>query len=113
MTPYNLLQYSVMAFGKCNAPATFQRLMQHVLSGIPNCEAYSDDVVVYSHTWEEHLSSLDKVFNALAKVSLTLNLLKCKFAEAVVTYLGKKGRSGSSKTCGSKGSSYLGLSSTS
>lgn len=90
VTPDNLLQYSVMAFGMRNAPATFQRLMQKVLSGIPNCEAYLDDVVVYTHSWEEHLSILDQVFKQLASASLTLNLKKREFAKAVVTYLGKK-----------------------
>ncbi len=88
--PDNLLQYSVMSFGMRNAPVTFQRLMQRVLSGIPNCEAYLNDEVVYSHTWEEHLSSLDQAFKQLAKTSLTLNLKNCEFAKAVVTYLGKK-----------------------
>lgn len=29
-------------------PATFQCLMQQVLSGVENCEAYPDDAVVYS-----------------------------------------------------------------
>ncbi len=61
-----------------------------MLSGIPNCEAYLNDVVVYSHTWEEHLSCLDQAFKQLANTSLTLNLKKCELAKAVVTYLGKK-----------------------
>ncbi len=90
VTPDNLLQYSVIAFGMHNASAMFQSLMQRELSRIPKCEAYLDDVVVYSHTWEEHLSSLDQVFKQLANASLTLNLKKCEFAKGVVTYLGKK-----------------------
>lgn len=45
-----------------------------------NCEAYLDDVVIYSHTWEDHLNSLEQVFSKLADASLTLNLLKCEFA---------------------------------
>lgn len=64
--------------------------MQRVLSGISNCAVFLDDLVVYSHTWEEHLSTLGEVFNALASASLTLNLLKCEFAKAVVTHLDKK-----------------------
>ncbi len=49
--PVDFLQYTVMTFGITNAPATFQRLMQRVLSGVTNCVAYLDDVVVYSHSW--------------------------------------------------------------
>ncbi len=47
VTPDALLQYSVMAFGMRNAPATFQRLMNQVLSGVTNVEVYLDDVVVF------------------------------------------------------------------
>ncbi len=53
VTPDDFLNYTVMAFGMRNAPATFQRLMQKVLSGVKSCEAYLDDVVVYSDSWEE------------------------------------------------------------
>ncbi|MGL5119019.1 MAG: reverse transcriptase family protein, partial [Plesiomonas shigelloides] len=54
-TPDAFLQYKVMPFGLRNAGATFQRLMSKILSNIPNCEIYLDDVVCYSDTWEEHL----------------------------------------------------------
>lgn len=90
VTPDNFLQYSVMAFGMRSAPATFQRLMHRVLSGVEHCEAYLDDVVVFSDTWENHLGTLTEVFSRLAKALLTLNLAKCDFAKVVVIYLGKK-----------------------
>lgn len=89
VTPDSFLQYSVMAFGMRNAPATFQRLMNRVLSEVNNVEVYLDDVVIYSNTWEEHLEKLRVVFERLSRASLTLNLAKCEFAKATVTYLGK------------------------
>ncbi len=58
VTPDVFMQYSVMAFGMRNAPSTFQRLMWIVLNGVENCEAYLDDIVIYSSSWEEHVSSL-------------------------------------------------------
>ncbi len=76
VTPDNLLQYTVMAFGLRNAPATFQRLMNRVLSGIPNCDAYLDNIVVYTSDWNEHLKMLCMVFDHLQAFSLTLNLAK-------------------------------------
>ena len=79
-----------MAFGMRNAPATFQRLVSIVLADVPNCTAYLDDLVVHSETWSEHLQSLRTVFERLARASLTLNLAKCEFARATVTYLGKQ-----------------------
>ena len=89
VTPDNFLQYSVMAFGMRNAPATFQRLVNIVFSGVPNCTAYLDDVVIHSSEWPAHVDSLRTVFQRLT-LSLTLNLAKCEFGKATVTYLGKQ-----------------------
>lgn len=50
VTPDNFLQYTILAFGMRNAPATFQRLMQKVLSGVQNSEAYLNDLVLYSNS---------------------------------------------------------------
>ena len=90
VTPDNFLQYCVMAFGMRNAPATFQRLVNIVFSGVPNCTAYLDDVVIHSSEWPAHVDSLRTVFQRLADASLTLNLAKCEFGKATVTYLGKQ-----------------------
>lgn len=89
VTPDDFLQYTVMAFGMCNAPATFQRLITRVLEGIRNCSAYLDDFV-FTDTWNEHLHVLRQVFDRLAQASLTLNLAKCEFAQATITYLGRE-----------------------
>ena len=49
VTPDGLFQYTVMPFGMRNAPATFQRMINRVISGLEGCAAYIDDVVIYSH----------------------------------------------------------------
>lgn len=90
VTPDNFLQYTVMPFGMRNAPATFQRLVNTVFADVPNCTAYLDDVVIHSSTWSEHLASLKMAFQRLESASLTLNLAKCEFGKATVTYLGKQ-----------------------
>ncbi|CAI5669654.1 unnamed protein product [Oreochromis niloticus] len=90
VTPDHFMQYTVMAFGMKNAPATFQRLMQLVLGDVPRCNVYLDDVVIYTDTWEEHVAILQSVFQRLAEATLTLNLAKCEFAKATVMYLGKQ-----------------------
>ncbi len=64
--------------------------MNIVLGDVPQCNVYLDDVVVYSNDWESHLASLKIVFERLANAALTLNLAKCDFARATVTYLGKQ-----------------------
>ncbi len=90
VTPDNFLNYTVMAFGLRNAPATFQRLMNTILGDVANCKAYLDDIVVFSSSWREHVNTLFTVFTRLFNASLTLNLAKCEFAKATVTYLGKQ-----------------------
>ncbi len=90
VTPDYFLQYTVMAFGMCNAPATFQRLVNTVLSGLTNCNAYLDDLIVYTTTWEEHVQILEQVFARLANASLTISLAKREFGHAMVTYLGRQ-----------------------
>uniref|UniRef100_A0A3B1IW77 Gypsy retrotransposon integrase-like protein 1 n=1 Tax=Astyanax mexicanus TaxID=7994 RepID=A0A3B1IW77_ASTMX len=88
VTPDDFLQYTVMPFGFKNAPATFQRLINIVLGDIKDCSAYLDDAVVYSADWDSHMKTLREVFCRLKQASLTLNLAKCVFAQATVTYLG-------------------------
>ncbi|KAF7641069.1 hypothetical protein LDENG_00296330, partial [Lucifuga dentata] len=90
VTPDHFMQYTVMAFGLKNAPATFQCLMHKVLGDIPQCNVYLDDVVVYSNDWKDHVVSLKTVFQRLVDANLTLNLAKCEFGKATVIYLGKQ-----------------------
>lgn len=89
-TGRGLWQFKVMPFGLCNAPATFQRLMENVLSGLPPevCLVYIDDVIVHSKTFDEHVERLKRVFERLRTANLKLNPTKCKFLKPSVVYLG-------------------------
>lgn len=80
----------VMPFGMCNAPATLQRLVNTVLAGVKNCNASLDDLIVYSETWESHMSSLSEVFSHLVQANITINLAKCEFGKASLTYLDRQ-----------------------
>ncbi|CAM5135655.1 unnamed protein product [Natator depressus] len=55
-TPTGLYQFFQMPFGLHGTPATFQRMTDHLLSPhITYAATYLDNVVIYSHHWEEHL----------------------------------------------------------
>lgn len=88
ITPSGLHSYKVMSFGLRNVSATFQRLMNKVVNGLEGCAVYLD-YVIYSNTSEEHLERIQVLFERLAWANLTVNLAKCEFAKATVTYLGK------------------------
>ena len=56
-----------MPFRLCNAPATFQRLMQNCMGELNfiYCLIYLDDLIMFSQTAEEHLHCLRVVFDRL------------------------------------------------
>lgn len=83
-------RFRVMPFGLKNAPSTFQRLMNQVLSGLINkvCIVYLDDIVIFSATWEDHLQGLRLVLERLQMHQLKCNLEKCQIGRKEITYLG-------------------------
>ena len=52
-TTEGLFQFRVMPFVLCNTPATFQTLMDVVLSGLQwsQCLVYLDDIIVLGHSF--------------------------------------------------------------
>ena len=86
VTPFGLHQFRVMPFGLSNAPATFQRLMEQVFTGLhwSTCLVYLDDIIVFSRTVAEHLGQLRDVFTRLKKLKPS----KCQLLQNRVCYLG-------------------------
>ena len=88
ITPSGLYSYKVMPFGLRNGPLTFQSLMNRVVGDLEGCAVYLDDMVVYSDSWDSHVLRILTLFEHFAAARLTVNLAKCDFACATVTYLG-------------------------
>ena len=90
VTENGLFQFKVMPMGLCNAPATFERLMNKVLSGLSwkTCQVYLDDVIVFGNNFETTLERLRGVFDRLRASGSKLNPLKCKLFQKSVNYLG-------------------------
>ena len=84
----NLYEFNRMAFGLCNASATFQRLMNHILRDVLGKKAvvYPDDVIIFSDTFEEHLADIHIVFYLIRSAEL-LKVTKCQFINESVDYL--------------------------
>lgn len=91
-TPSGLFQFKCMPFGLCNAPSTFERLMEQVLSGLQwqICLIYLDDVIIFSTNFTEHISRLDEILGKLGQAGLKLKPKKCHFFCEEVLYLGHK-----------------------
>lgn len=90
VTPYGQYEWTVMPFGLCNAPSTFQAMMDEVLEGYVGkfVRVYVDDIVIYSDNEEEHLQHLRKVFERLRKFSLYCKPHKCDFLKPEIKVLG-------------------------
>ena len=88
-TGNGLWQFKVMPFGLCNAPATFERLMEQVVAGLPwhIAMVYIDDILVSGCTFEEHLANLRMVFERLRTAKLKLLPGKCDLFQLRVGYL--------------------------
>ena len=74
-------EFLCMPYGLCNAPATFQCLMQNCLGelNLSFAMVYLDDVVMYSKMPEDHLEQLQAIFNHFAHHGLKLKPSKCHF----------------------------------
>ena len=82
-----LWQFKVMPFGLCNAPATFQRLMEKVIPA-NLALTYLDDLIIHGPDFETVLGKLERVFECLKKANLQINLKKCTFFKQETRYLG-------------------------
>ena len=89
-TPYGLFQYKRMPFGLCNGPASYSRLIQLALSGIPTTWAlpYLDDIIVISRTVQEHFRNLEAILLVHRRAGLKLQPSKCFLFQLEVEYLG-------------------------
>ena len=85
-----LYEFTVMPFVLCNAPSTFQHLMEGVVCGLTRerCLTYLDDVLVIARTFQEHLDNLREVVTRLSEAGLRLKPTKCKLARRQVEFLG-------------------------
>ena len=88
-TRYGLYEYNVMPFGLCNAPASFQSIINEVLRELLNegVIVYIDDILIYSETMEEHVAIVRKILGKLRNASLCMHIGKSSFHVTEVEYL--------------------------
>ena len=79
-----------MCFELSNAPATFQRLMALIFSGLVGleCLIYLDYIILFGPTFDGHHLRLENVFIRLQENNLKIKLQKCHFGLPHVSFLG-------------------------
>ena len=90
VVPGGLYQFEVMPFGLCNAPSTFERLMETALVGLhwKILLVYLDDVIVFGSSVDEVVGRLKIVLDRLRDADLKLKPKKCHLFQKQVLYLG-------------------------
>ena len=91
-TPFGHYEFNRMPFGLTGAPATFQRLMNHLLIGLQwlECFVYLDDIVIYGGNLAEHEARLCRVLQCLREHNLKVKTEECNFLRREIVYLGHK-----------------------
>ena len=97
----NHYQFTVLPQGISNGPATFQRVINHILGPArwKYALAYIDDVIIYSRTFEEHVNHLKEICKILKEARFRLNPEKCEVAKTHADYLGHRIQHGEIRPC--------------
>lgn len=92
-TNRGLFEPTVMFFGLCNSPATFQTMMNELFRELITegvVVVYIDDILIFTETFEEHEKIVRRVLKILQDNELYLKLEKCFFHKQELDYLGLK-----------------------
>ena len=78
-----------MPFGLKTGPAVFQKLTSKIMAPLKTFALpYIDDIIIFSGSWEEHLTHVERVLSALREARLTVSKRKCKWGGKIVQFLG-------------------------
>ncbi|KRH91929.1 transposable element, partial [Pseudoloma neurophilia] len=88
ITEFGHYEYNRMPFGLKNAPKSFQRIMEQVLSGIDCVTIFVDDILIASKTEEQHYHDVNKVLDRLKQAGAKVNFEKSTFRKSQIKFLG-------------------------
>jgi hypothetical protein len=90
VTWHGTFEFTVMPFSLTNAPASFQRDMDIVLSALNwvSTLVYINDIIIFSVSFNNHLQHLQEVFDQLSSANMFMKLSKCNFCQTELPFLG-------------------------
>ncbi|MBW0541410.1 hypothetical protein O181_081125 [Austropuccinia psidii MF-1] len=86
-----ILEYLRMPFGIENAPSHYQRMINTIFPEEFSERwfiIYIDDIIVFSETWDSHLTRLERVLQKIVQLKMKISLKKCHFAYNELKSLG-------------------------
>ena len=89
-TPDGNMVSLVLQMGDCNAPATYQSLMNHIFSPYLGrfLDVYLDDIIIYSDTLKDHIEHCKIALKILEQERLYLSKGKIRFLASELKLLG-------------------------
>jgi len=89
---YSVYEYTVMPFGLCNAPSTFQSMINDVFRDMLDVGVITDmdDILIYTETVQEHVALVRRVMERQRKSRLCVRITKSSFHQLEVQFLGYK-----------------------
>ena len=87
-THKGLWQYVRLNFGTNSVSEIFQKVINEQIRHIPGMLDISADVIVFGKMQADHDASLNTVLRKFAEVNLTINISKCEFKKADLTFFG-------------------------
>ena len=90
VTALGAYKYKVLPFGLTNGPSSFQQYINEVLWEFLDdfCQAYLDDILIYSKSKKEHRDHVRKVLSRLREAGLQVDIKKCEFDVEETVFLG-------------------------
>jgi hypothetical protein len=87
-TPFGLFEWTHMPFGLCNAPATFQALIDEITGDIEYVAGLLDDIAVWGDTLEQLHQRVRTVLRKLTDYGMILNVRKSTMFVTEGVFLG-------------------------
>ena len=87
-TPLGSMRFKVLPFGLQCASQTFTRLMRRLLHQLDNVDNFIDDVIAADDDWQQHLITIRRFFERLARHNLTARPTKCFIGFSKIQCLG-------------------------
>ena len=91
ITPFGLFEPTVMFFGFCNAPPTFQAFMNHIFADMITerwLKIYMDNLGIHTKDdLELHHQHTHRILSHLQEHGLSLKISKCSFDTPTMEYL--------------------------
>ena len=88
VTPDGQCEFLRMPFGMVNSGATLVQGLKKVLEGLSGVGSYSDDIVFYSDSWEEHFNTLKGLFGRRRRARIAARPTKCLLGANRMEFLG-------------------------